>query len=121
MRRIKTMTDLDRLRHVIIDVRDYRLMLAVVRAAEETVSTGYRHSLFKALGRFNAKPAKQTTPRHLVISTESDCEDQGYGAISDGCVQFGCNRAPIKNKGGWLKCTNCGGSYGAAKRARKDK
>lgn len=47
------------------------------------------------------------------IATESDCEDQGYGAIADGCTKLGCDRAPIKPDGEWLKCTKCGASYGS--------
>jgi len=55
-----------------------------------------------------------STPVQRFIQVEEDCEDQGYGSIKDGCVNWKCGRAPIKPDGKWLKCPSCGASYGAA-------
>lgn len=47
---------------------------------------------------------------------ENDCEDQGYGLLSDGCTR--CPGKPqliqiTRHGGTWWCCPNCLGSYGA--------
>jgi hypothetical protein len=66
MRRVKTLDVFDRLSSVVLDVRDYRLMLAVVRAAESVVQKQTNESartvamchLMNMVAAFNAKPRK---------------------------------------------------------------
>lgn len=47
---------------------------------------------------------------------ENDCEDQGYGLLSDGCIK--CPGHPqliqiTRHGGTWWCCPNCLASYGA--------
>lgn len=42
---------------------------------------------------------------------ESDCEDQGYSNVAEGCNAWPCVRQPLERWSlGW-RCTKCGGCY----------
>jgi hypothetical protein len=66
-------------------------------------------------------PARRERMLRL-LTTENDCEDQGFALISEGCNECAFwegdtrIRPPIKDRGdGFLCCVKCGASYGQAK------
>ena len=53
------------------------------------------------------------------VAVENDCEDQGFGLLSDGCVCCGNaqKKQPLEktttSSGTWWMCPKCHASYGA--------
>lgn len=62
------------------------------------------------------------------LAPETDCEDQGFSRISDGCLKFECQRwrnnkpthprlIKVRRYGTqWWTCPRCKGSYGEVRK-----